>query len=72
MFYFFGAVGSVPDMLYPTHDCRKLLVAIEAEPYLQSGAPRDPPGGMAIIKFSDTPAGNYDLKILNFTSFNDQ
>ena len=74
MFYFFGAVGSVPDMLYPTNDCRKLLVAIEAEPYrrLLSESPRDPPGGVAIIKFSDTPAGNYDLKILNFTSFNDQ
>ena len=60
-------------MLYPTHDCRKLLVAIEAEPYLtESETPRDPQGGVAIIKFSDTPAGTYDLKILDFSSFNNQ
>ena len=59
-------------MLYPTHDCMKVLVAVEAEPYVQSGTPRDPEGGVAIIKFQNTPAGNFDMKILNFTSFNDQ
>ena len=50
----------------------KVLVAVEAEPYVQSGTPRDPEGGVAIIKFQNTPAGNFDMKILNFTSFNDQ
>ena len=65
-------VGAVPDMLFPTHDCEKVLVAVEAEPYDDAGTPVDPEGAVALIKFQDSPAESYNLKILDFRNFNDQ
>ena len=65
-------VGAVPDMLHPTKDCKSVVVAVEAEPYLKDGKPVDPEGAVAIIKFPNTPAENYDMQILSFGGFNDQ
>ena len=59
-------------MLYPTKDCKKIVVAVEAEPYESEGTTIDHEGGVALIKFQGTPAENYDLKLLNFSNFNDQ
>ena len=50
----------------------KVLVAVEAEPYDDAGTPVDPEGAVALIKFEDSPAESYNLKILDFRNFNDQ
>ena len=61
-------VGAVPDMLYFTHDCKRILVAIEGElKTLPDGSVVDPEGGVVIITNLDTSAS---MKMLNFTQFN--
>ena len=61
-------VGAVPDMLYFTHDCQRILVAIEGElKTLPDGSVVDPEGGVVIITNLDTSPS---VKMLNFTQFN--
>ncbi|XP_041375490.1 mesenchyme-specific cell surface glycoprotein-like isoform X2 [Gigantopelta aegis] len=46
-------VGSMPDMILPTHDCSRIVVALEGQAYISGGAVVDPPGGVGIITFPD-------------------
>ena len=75
-YYYFEyiTVGPVPDMILPTADCLKLVVAIEAEPYFDNIPEKieDPLGAVTIIKFKDVSTGNYTMKVLNFSQFDDK
>ncbi|XP_046549528.1 mesenchyme-specific cell surface glycoprotein-like [Haliotis rubra] len=65
-------VGAVPDMLKPTHDCSKLIVAVEGEAYQNPpNQITDPEGLVVIINFHDT-ISNYTKTSLNFTKYNDR
>ena len=67
-------VGAVPDMIQPTSDCLRLVVAVEAEPYADIDLEMmvDPAGSITIINFHITPEGNYTLNRLGFEQFNDR
>ena len=58
-------MGSLPDMLLPTKDCKTVVVAIEAEAYFYNGAIFDPQGGVGILKFED----DVSFKKLDFKEF---
>nr|XP_022337780.1 uncharacterized protein LOC111133576 isoform X2 [Crassostrea virginica] len=67
-------VGPSPNMLLPTTNCQKVLVALEGEPFARGGDLIDPEGAIGILKFpynyiSDT---TYSYKILDFRNFNDK
>ncbi|XP_067651558.1 mesenchyme-specific cell surface glycoprotein-like isoform X2 [Haliotis asinina] len=65
-------VGAVPDMLKPTHDCSKVIVAVEGEAYQNPpNQITDPEGLVVIISFHDT-ISNYTKTSLNFTKYNDR
>ncbi len=61
----------MPDMLYFTHDCEKIIVAIEGELRAVDGGNNavDPEGGVTIISGIHTSPS---ATRLNFTKFNDQ
>ncbi|KAL4216275.1 hypothetical protein ACF0H5_024000 [Mactra antiquata] len=63
-------VGDIPDMVHPTSDCKKLVVAIEAEPYIDDINNKliDNAGGVIILTF--TGDGQYTLTNLTFDKFN--
>lgn len=67
-------VGAIPDMIHPTSDCRKLVVAVEAEPYadLDRKVMVDPAGAVSIINFQTTPEGSYTINRLGFERFNNK
>ena len=54
----------MPDMLDPTQDCARVVVAVEGEAYVSGGAVIDPPGGIGVISFPD---GIGKDKIVNYT-----
>ncbi|XP_063441782.1 mesenchyme-specific cell surface glycoprotein-like isoform X2 [Mytilus trossulus] len=60
-------VGSLPDMVYPSKDCKTILVAVEAEAYQDNGRIVDPEGGVGIIKIKNDKA---TYKKLDFKEFN--
>jgi len=67
-------VGSLPDMLHPRADCRTVVIAQEAEGYVDSkGIFHDPEGGVVIVKFPEGPKGAAapTVKRLDFRKFND-
>ncbi|XP_053390949.1 uncharacterized protein LOC128553792, partial [Mercenaria mercenaria] len=59
-------------MIHPVQDCSKIIVAIEAEPYIDTVNEKlaDKPGGIGIITFADTPYGTYSYKFVDFEKFN--
>ena len=62
-------MGAVPDMLYFTRDCERILVAIEGELItLPNGTVVDPEGGVVIIR--DPSSSVATQKMLDFTRFN--
>ena len=65
------SVGSLPDMVNPTPNCT-LVVAIENEAVVVDGQFYDPPGGVGIIRFPSGIAAQPEVKILNFTKFDNQ
>uniref|UniRef100_K1S4P3 Mesenchyme-specific cell surface glycoprotein n=1 Tax=Magallana gigas TaxID=29159 RepID=K1S4P3_MAGGI len=67
-------VGPSPNMLLPTINCQKVLVALEGEAFARGGNLIDPEGAIGLLKFpssyiSDT---TYSYKVLDFRSFNDK
>ena len=67
-------MGAGPDMLHPTHDCGRLVIALEGEAYVSGGAVIDPPGGVGIVSFPNGIAKNIGVKYdeLDFSKFNDK
>ncbi|ESO92846.1 hypothetical protein LOTGIDRAFT_190352, partial [Lottia gigantea] len=65
-------VGSLPDMIKPTKDCRTVVVAIEAEAYGSSDSFQDPKGGVGIIRFPNGVENTPEYMGLDFTKFNDR
>ena len=59
-------------MIQPTKDCRKLVVAIEAEPYIDTINNKlvDNPGGVGVITFTDNKFADYSYKFIDFGNFN--
>lgn len=59
-------------MIHPVRDCRKVIIAIEAEPYIDTVNDRlvDNAGGIGVISFQDSPAGTYRYKMVDFETFN--
>ncbi|XP_041376857.1 mesenchyme-specific cell surface glycoprotein-like [Gigantopelta aegis] len=57
-------VGSMPDMILPTHDCSRIVVSLEGNAYVSGGAVIDPPGRIGIISF---PGGFGKDKEVNYT-----
>lgn len=71
---FIFTVGPSPNMLLPTINCQKVLVALEGEAFARGGNLIDPEGAIGLLKFpssyiSDT---TYSYKVLDFRSFNDK
>lgn len=71
---FIITVGPSPNMLLPTINCQKVLVALEGEAFARGGNLIDPEGAIGLLKFpssyiSDT---TYSYKVLDFRSFNDK
>lgn len=71
---FIFTVGPSPNMLLPTTNCQKVLVALEGEAFARGGNLVDPEGAIGLLKFptsyiSDT---TYSYKVLDFRSFNDK
>ncbi|XP_070192207.1 mesenchyme-specific cell surface glycoprotein-like isoform X2 [Littorina saxatilis] len=64
-------MGSLPDMVYPTKDCT-LVVAIENEGFIENGQFYDPPGGVGIVRFPSGIQAKPEVKMLNFTAFDEQ
>lgn len=58
-------MGSLPDMLLLTKDCKTVVVAIEAEAYFYNGVIVDPQGDVGILKFAD----DVSFKKLDFKEF---
>lgn len=67
-------VGTVPDMVKPTADCTKVLVAIEGELYDDSVNQTvvDRPGGIGVVTFETDPSGPLDYTLVDFTAFDSQ
>ncbi|XP_050413243.1 mesenchyme-specific cell surface glycoprotein isoform X4 [Patella vulgata] len=65
-------VGTIPDMIKPTKDCRTVVVAIEAEAFGSGTAFQDPLGGVGIIKFPNGVEQPNTYTALHFTAFNDR
>ena len=65
------SVGSLPDMVHPTPNCT-LVVALENEGVVVDGQFYDPPGGVGIIRFPSGIAAEPDVKILDFTKFDNE
>jgi hypothetical protein len=59
-------------MIHPTKDCSKVIVAIEAEPYIDTANSKlvDNPGGVGVITFTDNNLGGYTYKVVDFGTFN--
>ncbi|XP_053408058.1 mesenchyme-specific cell surface glycoprotein-like isoform X2 [Mercenaria mercenaria] len=59
-------------MIHPIKDCSKVIVAIEAEPYIDTIHDRlvDNPGGVGVITFTDSPSGDYSYNVVDFRKFN--
>ena len=66
------SVGSAPDGLYFSRDCKTLLVANEGELGEDDNEKlTDPEGSVSIIKFTSADlSGPYTNTEVNFTSFN--
>ncbi|XP_076449593.1 uncharacterized protein LOC143285995 isoform X2 [Babylonia areolata] len=64
-------MGSLPDMINPTPNCT-LVVAVENEGFVQGGQFYDLPGGVGIIRFPSGIEAEPEVKILDFTKFDDQ
>lgn len=64
-------VGSLPNMLRTTSDCRRIIIAIEGEAFQRSGEIFDPEGGVGIIEFNhQEKTGIYTF--VDFTKFNNR
>ena len=64
-------VGALPDMVKLTHDCRKIIVAIEGEVRSFAGKVIDPEGGVGIIEFDTVDlSGNFQFRVADFKSYN--
>ena len=59
-------------MIHPTKDCRKIIVAIEAKPYIDGVNAKlvDNPGGVGVISFTDNTFVGYSYKFIDFRNFN--
>ncbi|XP_052788897.1 mesenchyme-specific cell surface glycoprotein-like isoform X2 [Mya arenaria] len=70
----YAVVGTFPDMVLTTPDCKTLIVAIEAEPYDDNANAVlvDNPGGIGLVKFPQGPNGAYTKNVLGFHSFDDR
>ncbi|XP_038076297.1 uncharacterized protein LOC119744441 [Patiria miniata] len=66
------SVGSRPDMLKFTHDCRTIVVANEGEPYEDAGYIVDNEGTVSIIHLDNLDTAVPDAVSLDFKSFNDR
>lgn len=58
-------------MIHPVGDCKKVIIAIEAEPYIDAVNDRlvDNAGGIGVISFQNSPAGTYTYKMVDFKTF---
>ncbi|XP_071091434.1 mesenchyme-specific cell surface glycoprotein-like [Haliotis cracherodii] len=66
-------VGAVPDMVKPTKDCSKIIVAVEGEAYeYPPNQITDPPGLVVIVNFPSGVGSNMFVSTLNFERFNDR
>ncbi|XP_046549458.1 mesenchyme-specific cell surface glycoprotein-like [Haliotis rubra] len=64
-------VGAIPDMIKPTKDCSKIIVAVEGEAYeYPPNHIIDPPGLVVIVNFPWGIEGNMIISTLNFERFN--
>ncbi|XP_071089753.1 mesenchyme-specific cell surface glycoprotein-like [Haliotis cracherodii] len=64
-------VGAVPDMVKPTKDCSKVIVAVEGEAYeYPPHHITDPPGLVVIVNFPWGIGNNMIISTLNFDRFN--
>ena len=59
-------------MIHPTKNCKKVIVAIEAEPYNDTINYElvDNPGGVGVITFTDNTLADYSYKFIDFGNFN--
>ncbi|XP_046549457.1 mesenchyme-specific cell surface glycoprotein-like [Haliotis rubra] len=66
-------VGAIPDMVKPTRDCSKIIVAVEGEAYeYPPNHIIDPPGLVVIVNFPSGVGGNTIISTLNFERFNER
>ena len=67
-------MGTVPDMVKPTADCMKVLIAIEGELYDDSVNQTvvDNPGGVGVVTFDTDPSGTLTYAMADFLAFDNQ
>ncbi|CAH1785683.1 unnamed protein product [Owenia fusiformis] len=63
-------VGSLPDMVAFTSDCKKAVIAIEGERREINGQAVDPEGEIAIVEFIPGLPLSFKITNLNFKAFN--
>ena len=70
-FFLMFTVGNLPDFVGATKNCRRILVALEGEPYDDgSGAIQNPEGYIGLIKFrSSDLSRQYTYKKIDFAAF---
>ena len=70
-FFLIFSVGNLPDFVGATKNCRRILVALEGEPYEDdSGAIQNPEGYIGLIKFrSSDLSRQYTYKKIDFAAF---
>ncbi|XP_067650977.1 mesenchyme-specific cell surface glycoprotein-like [Haliotis asinina] len=66
-------VGAIPDMVKPTKDCKKIIVAVEGEAYeYPPNHIIDPPGLVVIVNFPLGVGFNPMVSTLDFERFNNR
>ncbi|XP_067651115.1 mesenchyme-specific cell surface glycoprotein-like [Haliotis asinina] len=66
-------VGAIPDMVKPTKDCKKIVVAVEGEAYeYPPNHITDPPGLVVIVNFPWGVGANMIISTLDFERFNNR
>ncbi|XP_046549456.1 LOW QUALITY PROTEIN: mesenchyme-specific cell surface glycoprotein-like [Haliotis rubra] len=66
-------VGAIPDMVKPTKDCKKIVVAVEGEAYeYPPNHITDPPGLVVIVNFPWGIGTDMIISTLDFERFNDR
>lgn len=67
-------VGPTPDMVKPTANCKKILVAVEGEPYddVTSQSLIDKPGGIGVVTLTGGSSVGLQYTLIDFQKFDNQ
>ncbi|CAL1535254.1 unnamed protein product [Lymnaea stagnalis] len=65
-------VGTLPDMLQVTPDCRTVVIAMEAEGFYSEGTFHDPDGAVVIVHFFEGVERAPKVSSLDFKQFNNR